>query len=246
MPIYASQYNHQQMLASVQKIDDAYSTVVNMDYFSVRVNTLPIVNGQRLTAPQFLHYIRVKLNEFTDGSKTFSPYNAYGIDDRAQWNSISPKGSIIAINIPGPDNGSVITSYSSNEKWTFTTIYEPIYKTHPVSGNRDFGYTENTDGTYTFYTRGVDRLTSLDASLLQEIPDFFIKGAGIPFAKADQLWSSFQNGIKSFTDTHQGKANIDAPEIHRPNWDLVKDVIAGKKPLNSISKKCPPQVKYEE
>lgn len=239
MPIYSSHYNHQQMLASVQKIDNAYSTVVNMDYFSVRVNTLPIVNGQKLTAPQFLHYIRVNLNNFTDGSKTFSPYNAYGIDDRAQWNSSTPKGSIIAINIPGPDNGSVITSYSSNDKWTFTTIYEPMYKTHPVSGNRDFGYTENTDGTYTFYTRGVDRLTTWDVNFLQ-------KETGIPFEQADKLWHSFQNGVKSFTDAHQGKASIVDAEKHRPNWDLVKDVIAGKKPLNSISKKCPPQVKYEE
>ncbi|MYY48281.1 hypothetical protein [Elizabethkingia anophelis] len=36
-------------IASVQKIDDAYSAVVNMDYFPVTVNQLPIVNGTRLT-----------------------------------------------------------------------------------------------------------------------------------------------------------------------------------------------------
>lgn len=35
-------------------------------------------------------------------------------------------------------------------------------------------------------------------------------------------------------------------EKHRPNWNLVKDVLAGKKPLSTLSKKCPPNLKYEE
>lgn len=50
----------------------------------------------------------------------------------------------------------------------------------------------------------------------------------------------------SFTDAHQGKANIVAPEKHRQNWGQIKDVLAGKKPLSSLSKKCPPNLKYEQ
>ncbi|RAV27409.1 hypothetical protein [Sinomicrobium soli] len=67
--------------------------------------------------------------------------------------------AVIGIDIKGPDNESVIVSDYNTEKWTFSTIFDPKYGEHPVSGNRDFGYTQNGDGSYTFYTRGVDRLT---------------------------------------------------------------------------------------
>ena len=54
------------------------------------------------------------------------------------------------------------------------------------------------------------------------------------------------NWLKSFTDAHQGNANISVPEKHSPNWDLVKDVLVGKKPLSTLFKKCPPNLIYEE
>lgn len=220
------------MVSKIQKINDAHSTVVNMDYFPVTLTQLPIVNGQRLTAGQFLHYIRTNLDSFTDGSKTFSAYNAYGVDDRNKWNSNNPLGSVVAINLPGPENGSVITSQSSTDRWTFTTIKEPFYGEHPVSGNRDFGYILNSNGSYTFYTRGVDRLTSWEGTFLQA-------ATGIPFDEADALWVSFQNGIKDFANSHSGSANVNPTEILRPNWNLLIQVLQGKKPLSTLSKNCP-------
>ncbi|RDC56456.1 hypothetical protein DU508_12755 [Pedobacter chinensis] len=222
-------------IAYIQNINNAYSTVVNMDYFSVKVNTLPIVNGQRLSPEQFMHYIRVNMNSFTDGTKTFNAYNNYGVDDRAKWNSTNPIGSILALDIAGPDDASVITSKSSSSGWTFTTIHEPMYGDHPVSGNRDFGFTENGNGSYTFYTRGVDRLTTWDGDLMRLL-------GNIPFNSADGLWTSFQNSIMQFVNTHEGYSNIVSPEKYRPNWDVVKDVLDGKKPLSTLSKKCPPVI----
>lgn len=166
-----------------------------------------------------------------DGS-TFTPYNSYGIDDSTIWNSNSPSGAIISIDIPGPDNATVITSFSSTDKWTFTTINEPKYGEHPVSGNRDFGYNDNGDGSYTFYTRGVDRLTSWDGELLRLL-------GNVPFNSADNLWISFQNKVSQFVNTHSGVSTTPNPEKYRPNWDLIKDVLDGKKPISSISKNCP-------
>lgn len=81
---------------------------------------------------------------------------------------------------------------------------------------------------------------------MQTVPEFFKEALGIPFAKADQLWTSFQNGIKSLTDAYQGNANVIEAEKYRPNWNLVKDVLDGIKPLITFSKKCPPILIYEE
>ncbi|MGM9476099.1 hypothetical protein ACS5PU_06705 [Pedobacter sp. GSP4] len=226
-------------IARIQKISDASSPIINMDYFPVTINELPIVNNQRLSADQFLHYLRVNLDQFTNQSKTFKPYNNNGIDDRDLWYSNNPKGSIIALDISGPENASVITSKSASNGWTFTTIYEPMYGDHPVSGHRDFGYITNANGTYTFFTRGVDRLTKVSGDIMEFLPRFFGINNGVPFSQADGLWNSLQVGIKTFVDSHGGSAIIDQKEIKRTDWTLVKDVMEGRKPLSALSKKCP-------
>jgi len=218
-------------VARIQKIDDAYSTVVNMDYFPIRITTMPTINGHLYTAAEFLHYMRVNLNTFTGPGKIFNAYQANGVDDRALWNSSDPRGAILALDLGGPDNGSVITSFSRSDKWTFTTIYEPKYGEHPVSGNRDFGYTPNNNGIV-IYTRGVDRLTSWDATFFQNV-------AGIPFQASDNLWTLFQSRLAGFVNSHGGNATPLAPEIKRPNWDVVKKVMSGELPMSTLSKRCP-------
>lgn len=224
-------------IASVQRIDDAYSAVVNMDYFPVTVDQLPIVNGTRLTPEQFLNYIRTDINNFVDTSYSkFTPYNNYGIDDRALWNSNNPLGSVIKIEIPGDPGSVMVTGYNS-DKWTFTTVYEPVYQTHPVSGNRDFGFTRNTNGSYTFYTRGVDRLTKMEGTALHNVSKFFT-GSSYPLGQADKLWKSFQEKISYFVNHHSGSASVAKEEIERPDWQKVKDVINGKLPLSTLSKDC--------
>lgn len=206
-----------------------------MDYFSVKVNTLPVVNGTRLTADQFLHYIRTNMNTFVDNSiTTFTPYKYGSTDDANLWNSSSPDGVIVSLAIPG-NHGSVITSFSTNSKWTFTTIHDPLNGDHPVSGNRDFGYTANSDGSYSFYTQGVDRLTDWEMDLAQKQPLQMLQ----PLYNADKLWKPFQSGINNFLQTHSGASIIQTPEIYRPDWETVWDVIIGKKPLSTLSKLCP-------
>jgi len=221
-------------VARIQSINDAYSPIVNMDYFPIYVMEMPYIGTSdvRYTPDQFMHYIRTHLNELTDGTKTFKAYNANGVDDRSKWASTNPYGSVLALDIAGPDNASVITSYSSSNKWTFTTIYDPMYGEHPVSGNRDFSYTANPNGSYTFYTRGVDRLTSWDGQLAQSL-------FGIPFDQADGLWTDFQSKVKTFVQNHGGVALVEAPIKFRPDWNSVKDVIEGRKPLSTLSKDCP-------
>lgn len=220
------------IVARIQNIDNAYSSVVNMDYFSVKVSKLPSVGGEQMSAENFLQMIRVNINGFIDQNRSkFTPYSYYGVDDNDLWNSPNPLGAILGIDIPGPDNGSVIVSKSSSTGWTFTTINDPKYHDHPVSGNRDFGFQQNSDGSYTFFTRGVDRITNWDGTLLQEI-------AQTPFTQADILWSSFQGKIANFVNQNQGNATINIPVTHRPDWSLVKAVMDGERPLSDLSTNC--------
>lgn len=221
------------IIARIQDINNAYSTVVNLDYFPITVSQLPIVNGNRLTPSEFLSHIRLNINNFVNTNKAqFEPYNYLGIDDRGLWNSNNPLDAVILINMFGPDNGSVIVSHYSADKWTFTTITEPIYGTHPVSGNRDFGYTQNTNGSYTFYSRGVDRLTTWYSTAAQSILQ-------VPFSQADALWASFQQKVSEFVNQNGGTATIAASHIERPNWVRIQEVINGHRSIDYLKDLCP-------
>lgn len=220
-------------VAHLQDINNAYSTTVNMDYFPITIDKMPTVNNKKLTPSEFLNYIRININGFVNTSlSSFQPYQHYGTNDVALWNSSNPLGAVIEIDIAGPDNGSVIVSNCSASSWTFSTIYDPLYLSHPVSGHREVGYTQNANGSVTFYTRAVDRLTNVDATALQAI-------AGIPFDNADALWRSFQSKVTDYVKANGGTAKVGIPEIYRPNWQKVKDVLDGKASLNSLSKDCP-------
>ena len=100
------------------------------------------------------------------------------------------------------------------------------------SGNRNFGYTLNPNGSYTFYTRGVDRLTSWDGN-------FFQSSTEIPFTSSDNLWETFQTKITQFVQNHSGDASVASKEVFRPDWLDVKKVLEGTKPLSTLSKNCP-------
>lgn len=225
-------------ISKVLDIDNAYSSVVNMDYFSVNVKILPIINGQRATPQQFLNHIRTNINTFVDTKKSkFTAYNHYGVDDHALWNSSNPTGAIVSIDIPLNDGSVIVSKYSPNS-WTFSTIKDPYNGLHPVSGNREFGYTANADGSYNFYVMGVDRLTDVWGTIAQS-------ASGFPFDQADALWTSFQDKIVAFVnDPSNGgtpgaaaKNNTD-PEPLRPDWVKVINVIDGKQPLSTLSNDC--------
>lgn len=218
-------------IAMALDINNAYSAVVNMDEFNVTINQLPYMNGVQMSPQNFLQYVRTNINSFVDtGLSTFTPYAHGSTFDAALWNSTNPEGAVISIDIPF-NSGSVITSYAAADQWIFTTIKEPWNGNHPVSGNRSFGYTANPNGSYTFYVRGVDRLTDIWMSMAQ---GGYVK----PFDKADALWTSFQNGLTSFVNSHAGNASVVPATKYRPDWSELKAVMKGEKPLSTLSNDC--------
>lgn len=156
--------------------------------------------------------------------------------------------AIISINIPSGHDGSVITSgYQihnngfgsfSNGNWIFSTIKSPwgfftqgLDGPHPVSGNRKFGLTKNSNGSYTMYTRGVDRFQSQSEALVAAAIN-----NGNPFAGADNLWTSFQQGVKNYiqNNSYGNTVTINTPVKWRPNWTKVKNVLKGTTPITSL------------
>ena len=236
---------------ALQNIEKAKGSLVNNDYFSVTFSTMPYKpfphQNEMFTPEEFLNFVRRNINDFIDTSySSFSPSNQTGYNEGGIWYSNNPMEAIIHINIPG-DDGSVITSgyqisYSAppfnnflNGNWMFTTIKTPfgfltqgLDGPHPVSGNRKFGLTRNQNGSYTFYTRGVDRVTDgLDIALIVE---------KFKFSKADNLWQSLQQGIKNYiqNNSYGNVITVNTPVTWRPKYDEIKDVLIKNKPLSTL------------
>ena len=208
---------------AIQSLNGAGGTVINMDYFSVNLSLFPInpLTGQTFNAPEFLDYFRRNINNFVEGS-TFEPYceTSFLCDQETElWNSNDPTGAIIYIDIPF-DDGVVICSEYASDYWHFITLEAPGAGNHPVSGTRQFGFEQNPDGSYDFFTRGVDRIDSRGMELLA--------GSAI-FGGADDLWTSFQNGLSQFVNS-----NVNEPVKNRPDWQLISEVLSGEKPISDL------------
>lgn len=206
----------------ILSIEDAAGTVVNTDYFSINVNTLP----SGMTAIDLLNSIRNDINNFINTDlASFSPYDytGYSFDEAAVWYSSNPMGAVLSIDLKFPvDDGSVVVSGFNSNSWTFSTVSDPWNFDHPVSGNRKFGFVQNANGSYTFFTRGVDRIT-------QQIDNFVAQNLiSNPFEDPDALWSSFQKKLKNYINQHGGNATSATPIKYRPNWEKVKNVLNGQ------------------
>jgi len=220
----------------IQKIQDAAGNVVNMDEFSVHIDRLP----NEMNAYEFLHHIRTNINDFVNTNYSqFTPYDqtisGYPFNDTQKWFSHDPLGALIHIGIPNDsalfgDDGSVIVSNHTPSSRTFTTISALYDWEHPVSGNREFGFIENNDGSYTFYTKGVDRFTQqLTGETVAHIMTL-----GDPFSKADDLWKSFQKGLKKYVNNYGGQASTVEPKTIRADWEHLQNVFNGIGDLNTL------------
>ena len=225
---------------NIQDIADANGAIVNMDYFPVTISTLPNdpITKMPLSADDFLNHIRTNINEFIDTQySNFNPSTITGFDEALLWESNNPVGAIIHINIPTAGDGSVICSEHTSSNWIFTTIEVPWWPwpgfdgEHPVSGNRAFGYISNRDRSFTFFTRGVDRMTDpIEADLIEGLSDN-------PFSEPDKLWNSFTQGIHDFVEVNGGSSTKPVKEdnkINRINYDLIKAVLDGKRPISDF------------
>jgi hypothetical protein len=83
---------------------------------------------------------------------------------------------------------------------------------HPVSGNRQFGYTPADGGGCVFYTRGADRTTGL----------LDLAAMSVVYSSAHNLWLSFQSAVAAFVNSQGGSATAGSATSIRTPWPDVK------------------------
>lgn len=98
----------------------------------------------------------------------------------------------------------------------------------------------HNDGSYTFYVRGVDRLTSWEGTFAQWMSDQIGNEEVVPgpFTFADNLWESFQTIVENYVDNNGGNATALPSVIARPQWEVIEDVVNGTKPLSTLNEDC--------
>lgn len=112
---------------------------------------------------------------------------------------------------PVVEQGDVLVTCSSSRDFIFSTVKTKEDGWHPVNGNRGFGIKDNGNGTWTFYTMGVDRTSSsfsvsmaesFLAPIIPHIPSE-IKPEERMFYLGDKFWIKFFGAIEDDLN-HQG------------------------------------------
>lgn len=199
----------------VQEIEDALGSKINLDKYSVTITELPTVNGDQMTIEELFDYIRINLDDFkSDDLANFFDYPDTEFAESQRWESDDYVGVIKVfrayLNALVYDDLAVVASNQTESSWTFTTVHSPVTNNHAVSGNRQFGFTINGDGTYTIYTRGADVATGVTD---------VIAGEAV-FEGAENLWNNFLDNIIQFVNSNSGNAGNKQMVSNR--YDLEK------------------------
>jgi len=247
-----------------QDIEMGNTKQVNLDYHSVNITTLPDINGDGVATEQELFdEIRLNFPNYANGEINVAINNGpdaiveatwsfYNNDYYDIWNTNNGLKAIVEIDtedindnpIPGiTDDATVICSSYENECcWVFSTIWtkqglaaNSNNGSHPVSGNRQFGIKQLSDGSYEFYIRAADRarinwlVNGLATVLGNNATEIF-------YEITDQSWNNLTSKIASLVNqsNYGGEATQNQSIIQRPNWNEVKDKLKSYFPLSSI------------
>jgi hypothetical protein len=205
------------------------SARLSLDFYGVRVDKLP--DGYA-TPEDLLSFIRTNFNDFIDTTNSeFIPTNLNWFDP-----NVSPLGIVLKIDffkfyVTNPDSGAIVVGQADAKGWTISTIYDPdlipFYdpdsnRHHPLGGIRRWGFFVNTDGSYTFYTKGADR----PWSDIDHMVDRMI------FGGADSLWRSYQQKVTEMVNRKNGNATPLPVTAERFDWAAVKPLYWKPDPTN--------------
>lgn len=55
-----------------------------------------------------------------------------------------------------------------------------------------------------------------------------------PFQPADVLWNKMKQNLKNYVNANGGSAIVNTNKLYRPDWNKVKDVLMGVKPISVL------------
>jgi len=154
---------------------------VNVDFYYVRFKNPP---GKTLKA--VFKEMRQKFGLFAEGFKKDFGFDAYGanrgdpndklyVKNAGLWKQDLPLDALMSFNLDtlwpetfrsrrggkvynaATADGDLQVTCASDTDFVFSTVESERGGPHPVSGNRGFGLMDNGDGTWTFYSKAVDR-----------------------------------------------------------------------------------------
>jgi hypothetical protein len=215
---------------TLQTIQNAYSRLINLDRFAIKMDVLPFnQSGERFTPSEFFDHIRRDI-------ETFAPKFGFDNDtERDLWLSDDPYTAIANITlvdgiVGNLADGDVMCTQYTECCWIFSTIRGLFFESgdHPVSGNRKFGYNfDEESGEFEFYIQGADRVTRPWHNLA--VFDNLIYDQGADF------WNEFMKDLKVETLRLQGNVSeISEPVSLRPNWNRIKDKLISDEPLTIV------------
>ncbi|WP_310558279.1 hypothetical protein [Flavobacterium sp.] len=148
--------------------------------------------------------IRRNFDDFVTGGNLpgFSvKLEPYSTADGTKWESSNPIGAAIDFDNFMDTSTVICTEYNYNEMyWTFTTVQSLDHQGHFVSGHRQFGIEANSDGSYSFYLRGADRLGQfVDLTANTLFGDDFLYNKA-----ADATWKNLMSNLEKFIKSKPG------------------------------------------
>jgi hypothetical protein len=207
----------------IQTLDFGVGNELNRDYYEVRITKLPHIEGRQITALELFRYWKSNFDAFL--APTIADFQEYSDEDRIKFFSEDPLGAVMyfdmkmltSYGIGNMDDGSVMVTNYTRNSWTFSTVRTPEDHIHPVSGNREFGFRFNPDGSYSYYVMGVDRLST-----------YFDYGASlyiwdIIFMSADKLWRTWQELFYEKVVSMGGQAEKSRSISERVSWEDYKN-----------------------
>jgi hypothetical protein len=182
---------------NVQDIELYGTGNVNLDFYTLTFDS----NGHPETwwATKF----RENLNTYIYSETS---YSVIPIDEanKAIWRSTAPFGAVLKFNLSKLagiplEQGAVVVSCNDSASFIFSTVSVPGTFNpgdHPVSGNRGFGFYQNTADSITFFTKGADRLKKDNAK-------FSVLGSQRIFKLGSNVWTGLLDRLATVTvDSH--------------------------------------------
>jgi hypothetical protein len=241
----------QQRSVQLQPIGSAGDgSPVTLDYYPVQIESLP----SGYTMDSFFDEIRrdittdikPSIGDFryfseVDAARNTPPkYSTSESEDQTLWLSADPEGTLFSIFIPlitgllssvsPTTDGTVVCSQNGTDHWIVSTCASYIDGTHPVAGNREFGYWDDPDLGLVVYTRGADRpflpmWTDLIGSIvapLEPLPDeLLLLIYTIAFKGADAFWRDLQQQVVKMVISRGGNAEVANPVSQHYDWNSV-------------------------